>query len=658
MKKIGILLISSTLVLGGCGKRNEDGAGVAGYDANGQPTNTGTTGTPGAPGAAIGQEFTVRVVSSTPSLLTGGQDTAIITAAVTNENNLPVPDMDVIFSATAGVLQDADLKTDENGEASALLSLRYDSANQDILVKVVAGNYDGVARVVATGSTLEVTGEDNVVLGNDIEIEAKLTAGDTNPLANEIVTIVSKAGNTLSTSSGVTDPDGVVKVTVGSANGDDTLTFTALNDNSGAATVNSTYSFSVSDDQLKFADNSPTELTVNEKHSFVVNWSYNGTPIVGEDLKFTITAGQVVEGATATTNADGQAVVSVLSSIAGQVTLHAEAADGSVNNKHTFEFVGVTPDAIQVNSNSTRVNTRDSATIVAKVQDANGNPVKDTVVIFSSANLKGGQLSTTSATTNVDGEAEISFTAGSTATEENEIIIFSEVEGTAINNSVSLTVVKPVLNISVGSSNTIELIGNDTQYSVPFVVQVADGGGQALEGAQVRLSIEPVLYGKGQYLLLDIDGNRAVDLPDAATFSPKKWGPHETSVIACLSEDINGNRILDEGEDLNRNGSLDPQDPALLMPVPEALGLNTLEANGVLTTDATGSGYFNVVYPATSAGWAHVRIVARAQALGVEAQDEYATHLLTLNKAMADISGDPANIRSPYGFILDCADPN
>ena len=94
------------------------------------------------------------------------------------------------------------------------------------------------------------------------------------------------------------------------------------------------------------------------------------------------------------------------------------------------------------------------------------------------------------------------------------------------------------------------------------------------------------------------------------------------------------------------------------MPVDESLGLNTLEADGVLTTDATGSGYFNVVYPATSAGWARVSIVARAQALGVEASDDYATSLLTLNSAIGDVSGEPANVRSPYGFVLDCLDPN
>jgi len=650
------------MALSACGKRNEgdSSGGAIGYNAAGEPTN-GTDGEPGLGAAILGKELSVRVISDQASLLTGGQETALITAAVTNDNNLPEAGVEIEFSSNAGVLQDAQPETDENGEATAVLSLRYDSSNQDIEVKAEVDNFSGVARVVATGSTIEVTGDDNVVLGTDINVEAKLTAGDGNPIANEVVTITSKAGNTLSASSGVTDPEGVVNITVGSANGDDTLTFTALKAANGVASVTQMYDFSVSDDQLKFAADSADALPVNQPHQFLVNWSFGGQPIVGEQLKFTITAGQVVGGSTATTDINGNATVSVLSSIAGEVTLNVEAADGSVNNRHKFSFYGDVPATIRTNSTSTRVNTRDNATIIASVKDANGNPVKDTVVVFSSANLKGGQLSTTSATTNVTGEAEITFTAGITPTEQDEIAIFTEVEGTSINNSVTLTVVDPALNITIGSANVIEPLGNNTQYSIPYVVQVADGGGTALEGAKVKLSIEPVLYRKGVMELIDAEGRTLRQLPDDGSiqFSPKRWTAFSSFVTtSCVKEDINGNRILDIGEDINGNGSLDPQDPAIIMPVPEALELPTLESNGVLTTDATGSGYFNVVYPVTNAAWAQIRVVARAQALGVEAEDTYLTMLKSDANQINDPNINPVNAVSPYGVVLDCTNPN
>jgi len=398
---------------------------------------------------------------------------------------------------------------------------------------------------------------------------------------------------------------------------------------------------------------------VNKPHQFTVNWSFGGQPIVGKQLKFTITAGQVVGGSAVMTDANGNATVSVLSSIAGEVTLNVEAADGSVNNRHTFSYYGDVPASIRANSTSTRVNTRDSATIVADVRDANGNPVQGSVVVFSSANLKGGQLSTTLATTNFDGEAEITFTAGTTPTELDEISIFTEIEGTSINNSVSLTVVEPTLNITIGSSNKLEPIGNNTQYSVPYVVQVADGGGAALAGAKVRLSIEPILYRKGRMELVDADGKTlAFFSSDTTKFAAKDWSSNTSRSITCLKEDTNGNRILDAGEDLNGNGTLDPQDPAIIMPVAESLELPTLETNGVLTTDATGSGYFNVVYPVTNAAWAQIRVVARAQALGVEAEDTYVTMLNSDVNEVGNPSADPVNKYSPYGTVLVCSDPN
>lgn len=653
MKKIGILLVASALVLSACGKRSDDSAvaqAVTGYNGQGEPI--GGTVEPGL-GAAIGQALTVRVTSSEPSLLTGGQYSADIMASVTDSNKLPVADVSVAFSSTGGRLLGVSglSVTDENGEATAVLSLTTDPANQDIFVRVVADNYEGMARVVALGSTLELSGDNNVVLGNDVVIEAKLIAGDGDPIDNEIVNITSSNGNTVSSSAALTDPEGVVSVTVSSTLGGDTIEFSALNDSVGNATVKESHVFTVSDDQLQFMDGSATELSVNKSHEFTVDWSYNGAPIVDKDLKFTITAGQVVGASTVKTDNSGMAIVSVLSSIAGEVTLFVEALDGSVNNRHTFEFVGDTPDTLSVSSTSSRVNIRDKATIVSKVTDANGNPVKDTLVIFSSSNLKGGQLSTTSALTNLKGEAEITFTAGSTATEQGEVEIFAEVSGSAINSGVQLTVVEPVLNVTIGSSNLVELVGADTQYAVTFVVQVADGGGQALQNAQVQLSIEPVSYSKGYRVLVDKDFKVRSELDDPDDWTASQWGFHPFYAISCSSEDINGNRILDAGEDINGNGSLDPQDPALLGPLSEE-GFATLEGNGILTTDSAGSGYFRVVYPVTNSGWATVNVVARAQALGVEATDTMATNLGYAASESLVSNLNPVNEVSPYGTSI------
>ncbi len=660
MKKIGLLLIASAFVLSACGSRSESGgtASNAPLSFNAEGELVGSTDTSDLElGAALGQEINVRVISSQPSLLTGGQEFAEISAAVTDGDNLPKAGIAVAFSASGGVLLEAAKTTDENGEATAVLSLRYDSANQDIWVTAVAANHEGTARIVAEGSTLAVTGDDNVVLGNDVIVEASLTAGDGTALANEEVTVVSSAGNTISASTSTTNPQGVVSFVVGSDMGEDTLTFSALNGADGAPTVVEQYSFGVSDEQLQFDADASTEISVNAPHEFSVNWSFNGEPIVNEDIVFSVTAGQVVGPSVVTTDNDGNASVLVLSSIAGDATLFAEAADRSVVNKHSFSFFGDTPNALSLSTTSSRINTRDKATIVAVVKDANGNPVKDTPVVFSSANLAGGQLSSTTGETDSQGEVEVTFTAGTTATEQDEIVIAAEVHDSNINNVVSLTVVEPVLNVTLGSSNVASLVGEQTQYAVTYVVQVADGGGQALADAQVQLSIEPIQYWKGWLTLVDELNMTQSQSPDPDTWSPYIWSRHSSSTILCAGEDTNGNRILDAGEDTNGNGSLDPQDPALIAAV-ESEDLATLEGDGILRTDETGSGYFRVVFPVTNASWSHVTIVARAQALGVEATDSLKWRMRTDASQQAPSNTNPVNLFSPYGTDLDCTNDN
>lgn len=675
MKKLGILLVATTLALSACGKRDESTAlTVTGYDGEGNVIG----GDSPALGAAILGEFKIRVDSIPASLTTvraggtGSSDPAVIRAVITDTNNVPVSDAEVSFASTGGTFSNPVLVTDANGVATIDLLVDGDPANQDIMVTVASGNYTGVARVFVSGTVMEATGEDNVVAGSDVEIMATLTAGTGEPLANQIVEITSAAGNTLSTTSAVTDAHGQISLMAGTANGSDTISFSAVKTQDGVATVFADYEFSVSDDQLQFVPNTKTQLPVGGSHAMSVNWTIGGSPIVGEDVKFTITSGQVLGSSTVTTGANGNATVNVSSNIAGEVVLYVEAADGSVVNKHTFNFVGVTPDDINVKTSSSRVITRDRATISVEVIDANGNAVSNKPVVFSSDNLKGGQISATSATTDVDGIAEITFTAGATATEADEVAIRAQVEGTTVFDTVLLTVAEPALNVILGTANSIEYEGTSARLSVqfknPYVVQVADGSGQPLAGAEVHLSIEPVAYRKGEVTAVDTLGMLPFEISAPDVFAAKYWrvldevyygdfnndGVNETFsyTVTCDNEDANGNRVLDAGEDTNGNGMLDPQDPANIAAHPTSVP--TVDANGILTTDDAGFGYFDLVYPSNYALWAKVRIIARAQALGVEAESVYETILLQSGDVASDINVAPNNQTSPYGKVLDC----
>jgi len=132
-------------------------------------------------------------------------------------------------------------------------------------------------------------------------------------------------------------------------------------------------------------------------------------------------------------------------------------------------------------------------------------------------------LSPASATTDSDGLARVYFTAGNAPTEVDDVEIVAEVVGTSINDSLNMTVVKRVLNITIGTSNDILIKPLGTQYAMPFIVQVADGSGKPLEAAEVELSIRPIWYSKGWMLLVDEAGVEYADALDPADWAADHW---------------------------------------------------------------------------------------------------------------------------------------
>lgn len=646
-KILGVMLLTGTIALSACGQRSDD-SNTSGtqttYTATGD-VNTGDTTASIA--AALPDNLNLRVLSNVNSINTGGTDVANITALVTDGNNNALADTAVIFSSTGGVLQNITPATNENGEASATLKLPQDFQNQDIIVTVTASTYSADVKVTALGSKLEVTGPDTLVLGDKAELVLSLTAGNGEPISNQVVDVTSSVGNTIEPAIAVTDPDGRVSVSVGTENSDDTLRLTALN-----GTVTASHSFEVADDVLQFADSvRGAELPVAQENSIVVTWTSQGSPVVGRDLRFSTTAGEIVGSSTIRSNLAGQATVRLQSNSAGPAKISVEAADSSKPKTSVdVEFVATVPAKVAIDATSTRVHTRETSTLMALVTDINGNPVKNQTVDFTSVDLKGGQLNPASAKSNSSGVASVTFTAGDNATEVNDISIEAKVKGTSFTDQLQLTVVKRVLNVTIGTSNEVLTKPLGTQYAMPFIVQVADGSGTPLENATVKLSIRPIHYGKGWMTHVDDDGFEYDSNID--NWTADHWSVASVS-ITCETEDANGNRILDTGEDFNNNGSLDPQDPAALAAV-DGDEYATI-SGGSLSTDKNGSGFFEMLYPASNSLWARVEITARAEALGAESEDSFRTNLPLPSSEINAKDEDPANRYSPYGTSLDCS---
>jgi len=646
------LLFLVSGILGACGARTDgDADAVAGggqpvFNANGDLISGGDGSTPALGEANSAEEMKLTVVSDVNSIATGGTDIATITALVTNSKNNAVADTDITFSSTGGVLQNISPKTDANGEASATLKLPQDFQNQDILVTVSAGDFQSDVKVAASGSTLEVTGPDNLIAGDVAELVVRLMAGNGEPIANQLVTVSSAAGNIIMPQTPTTDADGRVMISIGSDNSSDTVRISALNDS-----VSTAYGFDVVEDLLSFSNIlEAAELLVGSESLVRVKWISKGQPVVGQALSFSITAGQVVAPSTVVTDSEGTAAIQVSSDSAGPAKITVEAAEGGVPKTDIdVEFIATGPDTLTIDASSSLVSINETSSITALVKDRLGNPVKNSNVSFAGIDLKGGQLNPASAVTNSAGLATITFTAGKSATERNEIVIAASVKGTEIDDSMTLSVFKRALNITLGSANLITIKPLGTQYAMPLVVQVADGSGAPLEDASVNVSVRPLSYLKGRLVRVDEYGrDLAGALADGEDFAPVRWQTEDV-VINCPAEDLNGDRFLNTlsnpSEDINNNGSLDPQDPASLAAVD---GYATL-VGGTLNTDPNGSGFFELLYPASNAVWSYVEITVRAEALGVEATDTYRTRLAMPAEAVNAIDIQPANMISPYG---------
>ena len=662
------LICAAVILLSACGQRPESTTGVTGgesitdsatvFGPNGEVLSGGGDIDDPELGAALADALTLRVISDVNNVPTSRDAVANVTVLITDESNRAKAEQEVEFSSSGGVLQSIVSVTDINGEASATLNLGQDFRNQNIIVTALAGNSFGSVQVSTSGSSVEISGQELLIAGDTAELIVTMADSTGDPIANEEIIFTSAAGNTITPSTVRTDANGLATIEVTSDLGSDTITALALD-----GTAVATHSIGVANDILTFvAPAQGQEVAVGDISEITVLWESGGAPVIGGDLRFGLTAGQLLGNSIVTTDANGEASIQITSSSAGPATVSVEAvAGGDPAAQLEFEFVATTPAAINLATSSTRVSTGDTSTLVAAVTDLNGNPVKNTEVIFSSSDLRGGQINPASAISNSDGVATVTFTAGTLATEFEAIQILAQVINTSIVDDTNLTAVDRVLNVTIGSTDLIREINGETQYSLPFVVQVADGGGSPLENATVEVSVRPLTFSKGMFRVVNANGLLPEELaasdPDA-NFSGDRYALRAPNVVECVAEDVNGNRILDVGEDINNNGSLDPQDPAVV--AADSVNEPTIDA-GSITTDATGSGFFAVIYPQSNAMWSTLEITARARALGAEAEASFRTILPVTAEELNDVNTGLPNQVSPYGSqvtgdpVIDCA---
>jgi hypothetical protein len=270
------------------------------------------------------------------------------------------------------------------------------------------------------------------------------------------------------------------------------------------------------------------------------------------------------------------------------------------------------------------------------VRDASNNLVKNAAITFSLTDVTGGFLAAGSAITDVTGTASVNYTAGTTSSAQDGVVVTATVDkvgGAAIPpivGTAKLTVAGQALFVRLGTDNLVQpLPSPDPDLKKTYSAIVTDAAGNAVPaGTQVRFSLVPTRYGKGVYNFVTVDS---------------RWEQALSSPL-CASEDININGNLDAGEDLNSNGKLDPG--------------NVASVNASATTDANGIALVTLEYARSFATWVEVRLQASAGVVGNDPPTTTTFFLPALASDFTDKNVSPPGAISPFGVGATCADPN
>lgn len=200
-------------------------------------------------------------------------------------------------------------------------------------------------------------------------------------------------------------------------------------------------------------------------------------------------------------------------------------------------------------------------------------------------------------------------------------------------------------------SNVITPAANDTNYQLPFLVQLKNEDGSALANTQVDVSIQYLKYHMGYYIEYDCDGDGTNDC-----WAITSGADGSLTAVCPADVDSNNNGTLDPEEDINNNGTVEPNNNAIIAAHPTETP--TLDISKLITDD-TGSVYFVLQYPQEEAGWSQLRVTASATVGGSIAAQSYDFVLPAFTADLTDLNSSPpgGNELSLYGTNTSCTPP-
>jgi len=486
-------------------------------DANGRGTLKLTTGNAAASGALdcflhsnrsitdrIDLTVAANVTIGNLSLTTGNTSAVVgsttpvsVRATVVDTSGAPVPGVSVSFTANLGSLATASATTGANGIAEVSWTPGA-TVGTDILTASLNGFSDtaNINIISGSGNTLSLSPTTATVApGASVELRASVVDASSNPVSGEtvVLNISGAGGGNLSSINLTTDANGqaVTTYTAGTTSGVDTVT-ARLNSNaaitaSSALTVSAANvtigNLSLTTGNTSAVVGSTTPVSVR---ATVVDTS--GAPVPGVSVSFTANLGSLAT-ASATTGANGIAEVSWTPG----ATVGTDILTASLNGFNRVANIEIVPDTttamLTLQSTATTLYAGDSAQLTAQLTDAAQNPIAGELITFDlPGDTSVGTFSKSTATTDITGRAQVTYTAGSNLPADLSLTAQVIWQGNqAVKNTVPLTLKSnPLQNLALIAARSSMIA--DGSSSVEIEASLSDRSGNSVNGQSCAFS--------------------------------------------------------------------------------------------------------------------------------------------------------------------------
>jgi Bacterial Ig-like domain (group 1) len=668
--RILVGITTSSLLLAGCGGGGVGTTSTTGSSSTSSSSSSSSSsgGSSSTPGSVVATAANVQMLVGSSQIKSDGSQKVVVRVIVTDANGIVIPKKVVSLSIvdasiTGGVFLDtlssSTYLTDANGQLTANLNMGKDQTNRTIQVKATVDTHIAAQKIDVVGTSIKISGASAMVSGSSNDYKVTVVDAGGNAISEAPVTFTSTLGNTVTPLTTITNSAGQATFTLtANQSGTETITTSSL----GAS---ATQSISISASNFNFVNTAPyvqqgDSIDVNTSKTVAIKWLENNAPKVGASVTFNLTRGSISlpVNSIATTDANGIATATFQSSQVGSAKISATGSVSSgqqaPSNSMDIAYITETASAIVLQADKTTlpVNTAGSQTfqsrVTAIVRDSNNNLVQNATVTFAIvSDESGGSLSASSAVTDINGQANVYYIAGTNSSAQNGVRISATVQKvgtttvTGVSTNPNQALANHELQLTVGGKAKYVRIGTDNKVAVDGVRRIVswtaiitDSSGGPVANQNIQFILRSAQFRKGA---LTWDGT-------TYTFA------NSPTPLLCTQEDTNLNGALDTGEDKNGDGKLTPGDVAT---VASSSTASSTSGNSItITSGSTGFADAFVIYPASFAYWVNVTLQAKISVDGTESSD---ISTFTLPGLISDYqtqaSPPPGGLTSPYGYI-------